>query len=120
MTLFQRPSPGITEDNCRTSALLQRCILVGGVATYVEKRWSSSGVRRLLGRGPTDASSSERVLVAQISGLPIVPNLVNHLYKGMSPPLDKAENSTNRMMEEEHWVCVKVSRRQSVDTRSHL
>ena len=84
---------------------MQRCILVGGVATYVEKRWSSSGVRRLLGRGLTDASSSERVLVAQISGLPIVPNLVNHLYDvRVSPVPNETVGRTHRMMKEEHWI----------------
>ena len=79
VTLFHKPSPGITESNCQTSVPSPQCT---SIVTYVEERRSSSGIRRELGGVylGTDTATSKCVLVARIPALPIVPHLVNHLY----------------------------------------
>ena len=103
-----RPSPGIAESNCQMSAPSLQYTLVGAF-TYAEERRSSSGVFRKLGRvhGGTDTASSERVRVVRAPVLPIVPNLVNHLYNvHVSPSLNKTVGGTYRMVEEEQGVYV--------------
>lgn len=107
VTLFQKPSPGITEVNCRTSASSLLCTLVKGVDTHVEVRRASSswhgGVHLY-----ANTASPERVLVARVPALPIEPNLVDHLHNAhVSLFLNETVGRAHRMVKEEHRICVR-------------
>ena len=108
VTLFQKPSPGIIEDVCRTLAPSTQCIRIRRVATYIEERWASSDVWSRRVHLDTHRTSRERVRVARIQVLPIVPNLIDHLRSvSVSLCLNETVSRTYRVMEEEQWVYMK-------------
>ena len=102
-----RPSPGIKEEVCR-EVLSAQCILVWRIITYAEEGGSSSGILGLLGRVDldADAASSERVGVAGVQLLPVVPELVDHLCDSMSDPAstNKTLNKTYSVVQEEQRI----------------
>ena len=76
-----RPSPGIKEAVYRMLQSVKR-ISPRRVITYAEEGRSSSGVLGLLGgvNLVANAASGERVQVAGVQVLPVVPELVDHLF----------------------------------------
>ena len=81
------------------------------VASYIEKRRASGGILSVRGaERPTDGSPRERVLVVWVTVLPIVPDLINHLYNGhISHHLDETVLRANRVVKEEHGIYVRIA-----------
>ena len=91
------------------------------VATYVEPRGSSGGIlgERLNNINlPANGAPGEQVLVARVPVLPIVPNLVNHLFsRHISPFPRETDDKSNRMVKVERGVCAR-GKRESINKRA--
>ena len=119
VTPSHKPSPGISEFNCRTSvpSLQVRNDSIDRVVTYVEQGRGSgdwrSGVHL-----HTNGTPCKRVLIVRILALPFVPDLIDHLNNVhvSTAPTMKQLTEPYRVMKEKHGIYMKGGSRFRIST----